>query len=225
MTDQYYKREDEVETPETQLANLQAHTSAVEAVKIWAQETLVQAYDRTLALWNEAAALREAAEQRGDQKAVEKLVVQQNGLSEIYKMMENMQRNLLHTNTAISSVLETAHALNKQKGEIEKDLSSLLKAIDDGDYDEPRLRDLIEQIEQDAYEMASESSFDDAYEAAVDNIYDDLYAGIKRQFPNVSHMTIASFINTLDGNAAMNDIQRGLLLSLLHTFEVEAQAS
>lgn len=221
----YYGKEEDVETPETQLANFRAQEGAVEAVVIWARETQIGIYDKTLELWNAADAMRTEAEQRGDQMAVEQLTETQNGLTEIYKGAEHMQQNLLHTNAAMKSVLEAAEALAKQKKEIESDLEDLTEAISNADSDHPLVNDLIEMVEQNAYEYAGEGLYDDAWEAATESIYSDFYTTLRKLAPTASYFTMERFLSTLKGDDEMNDIQRGLLLSLIQTFMTEIKAS
>lgn len=217
MSDQYYGNEDDVETPGTQLANIQAHQAAVAAVGVWAEETLNNIRGQSEVLWNAAA-------ERND-------VETQNGIAQIYQAAEHMKQNLVYTNTAMASVLETAQALSKQKDEIEGELKSLVSAIDNVDYNNPVISSLIEQVEQDAYEMVGEGMYDDAYTAAMESasedIYDNIYRTVKQLLPNATYNAIATMLNALEGNWEMNDIQRGLLMSLARTFEAqnEAQAS
>lgn len=214
--DQYYGKEEDVETPEMQLDNLRAQEGATRAVEVWAQETLVGIYDKTLELWN-------AAGDRGDAET-------QNGLTELYKGAEHMQQNLLHTNAAMKSVLEAAKALAQQKQEIEGELTTLVKAVEEADMSNPHIEAMAEMMETDIYEMISyNSDYDDeAYSegvsAAHDEITSDVYKTVKALSPQTSYMTTERFFGALKGDYEMNDIQRGLLLSLLATFAADIQA-
>ena len=219
--DTYYGHEEDVETPETQLSNFRAQEGAAEAVVVWAKESLVGIYDKTLDLWNNVDWMRAEAEQRGDQAAVEQLTHTQNGLTEIYKGAEHMQQNLLHTNAAMKSVLEAAEALAKQKKEIESELEDLTEAITQAEPDHPLVRDLIEMVEQNAYEYAGEGLYEDAWEGASESIYEEFFANLRTIAPTASYLTMNAFIDALKGDSEMNDIQRGLLLSLMQTFVVE----
>ena len=213
--DQYYGKEEDVETPEMQLDNLRAQEGATRAVDVWAQETLVGIYDKTLELWNAAA-------DRGDAET-------QNGLTELYKGAEHMQQNLLHTNAAMKSVLEAAKALAQQKQEIEGELTTLVKAVEEADLSNPHIEAMAEMIETDVYEMISyNSDYDDeAYSegvsAAHDEITSDVYKTVKELSPQTSYTTAEHFFGALKGDYEMNDIQRGLLLSLLATFAADIQ--
>jgi len=211
----YYGREEDIETPEMQLDNFRAQEGAAKAVEVWAQETLTNIYDKTLEMWNAAA-------ERGDAET-------QNGLTELYKGAEHMQQNLLHTNTAMRSVLEAASALAKQKETIEKELGELVEAIEEADYSDDRLRPLIERVEEDVYEMASEAAFEDAeasaFDSAYDNVVSDVYRTIRELSPQTTYMIAERFFSAIKGDYPMNDIQRGLFLSLVQTFVAEAQAS
>ncbi len=213
--DQYYGKEEDVETPEMQLDNLRAQEGATRTVEVWAQETLVGIYDKTLELWN-------AAGDRGDAET-------QNGLTELYKGAEHMQQNLLHTNAAMKSVLEAAKALAQQKQEIEGELTTLVKAVEEADMSNPHIEAMAEMMETGIYEMISyNSDYDDeAYSegvsAAHDEITSDVYKTVKALSPQTSYMTTERFFGALKGDYEMNDIQRGLLLSLLAAFAADIQ--
>jgi len=225
MSDQYYQREDEVETPETQLDNFRAQEGVAKAVDIWAQETLVSIYDKTLEMWNATSAMLQDAEQRGDADAMAQLVEQQNGLNEVYKGAEHMQQNLLHTNAAMKSVLEAAQALGKQKQAIEQELTDLVEAIDNCDSSDMRVATLMEQVETEVYEFIEFNGGWDVDEeedtSDYDNIVSDVYKTIRKMSPQTTHMIAERFFATLKGDYEMNDIQRGLLLSLLNTITLD----
>lgn len=213
--DQYYGKEEDVETPEMQLDNLRAQEGATRAVEVWAQETLVGIYDKTLELWN-------AAGDRGDAET-------QNGLTELYKGAEHMQQNLLHTNAAMKSVLEAAKALAQQKQEIEGELTTLVKAVEEADLSNPHIEAMAEMMETDIYEMISYNSdydgeaYSEGVSAAHDEITSDVYKTVKALSPQTSYMTTERFFGALKGDYEMNDIQRGLLLSLLAAFAADIQ--
>lgn len=209
MSDTYYRHEEDVESPETQLDNFRAQEGASEAVVVWARETLGNIYDKTLEMWN-------AAGERGDLET-------QTGLNELYKGAEHMQQNLLHTNSAMKSVLEAAAALAKQKAEIEKDLNILAEAVDNGDNSDPRVASLMEQVEAEVYEFIEFNGGYDMNEDSsdYDNIVADLCKNIRVIAPQTTHAVAERFFATLVGDYAMNDIQRGLLLSLLNTITLD----
>ena len=211
MTDSYYGKEEDVETPEMQLDSYRAQIGASDAVVVWAQETLTNVYDKTFELWNKAAETND--------------VEMQNGLTEIYKGAEHMQQNLIYTNAAMKSVLAAAEALSKQKKQAEESYDELIDAVENIDYDHPAVANLVEAVEQNAYEYASEGLYDDAWESASENIYEEFFTALRTIAPGVSYMTMNAFISGIKGDAPINDIQRGLLLSLLQTFAVESKAS
>lgn len=222
QTQTYYGREEEVETPEMQLDNFRAQEGAAKAVEVWAQETLVNIYDKTLEMWNAAA-------ERGDAET-------QNGLTELYKGAEHMQQNLLHTNTAMKSVLEAAQALAKQKEAIEKDLNTLVEAVESGDSNDPRVEALMEQIETGVYEFIEynapemlswdedEDEGKDKSEDIYDNAISDMLKVIRQSAPNTTYMIGERFFRTLLGDYQMNDIQRGLLISLVNTITLDDES-
>lgn len=216
--DQYYGKEEDVETPEMALDNLRAQVGASNAVEVWAQETLVGIYDKTLELWN-------AAGDRGDAET-------QNGLTELYKGAEHMQQNLIHTNAAMKSVLEAAKALAQQKQEIEGELTTLVKAVEEADMSNPHIEAMAEMMETDIYEMISynqefngydDEAYSEGVSAAHDEITSDVYKTVKELSPQTSYTTAEHFFGALKGDYEMNDIQRGLLLSLLATFAADIQ--
>lgn len=207
----YYGREEDVETPEMQLDNFRAQEGAAKAVEVWAQETLVNIYDKTLEMWNAAA-------ERGDAET-------QNGLTELYKGAEHMQQNLIHTNAAMKSVLEAAQALAKQKEAIEKDLNTLVEAVESADFSDPRIEAMAEMIETDVYEMiANQEEFYDPSEDIYDNAISDMLRVIRQSAPNTTYMIGERFFRTLLGDYEMNDIQRGLLLSLVNSITLDDES-
>jgi hypothetical protein len=145
--------------------------------------------------------------------------------SEIYKGAEHIQQTLDQTNAAMKSVLEAAQALAKQKQAIESELEDLTEAVGNAEPDHPLVRDLIEMVEQNAYEYASEGMYEDAWEGATESIYEDFYSTVHKLAPGMSYFNMERFFGTLKGDYEMNDIQRGLLLSLLQTFVTESKAS
>lgn len=217
MTDQYYRREDEVETAETHLANIQAHQAAISAVGVWAEEAFVGIHADLETVWNAAA-------DRGDTET-------QNRVSEVYARAKHMKETLQHTNTAMSSVAEAAQALAKQKAEVESEYKSLLQAVENVETDDPRLSNLIEQIETDVYEFIEyngDYGMDIDMDEAYDSIVSELYANVRTLSPNLPYGTAERFFAAVKGDRPLNDVQRGLLLALLRTFEVaivEVQAS
>lgn len=208
----YYKQEEETETPEMQLDNLRAQAGAIQAVDIWSVEQLGTVYDKTLEMWTAAA-------ERGD-------VETQNGLTEIYKGAEHIQQNLIHTNAAMKSVLEAAQALATQKQKIEEELSTLVTAVEQADFSDPRIEQMAEMIETDLYEMISyNEEFYDPTEDVYDNAISDMLKTIRQSAPQTTYAVVERLFNTLIGDYAMNDIQRGLLLSLLNTITLDDKAS
>lgn len=215
MTDQYYVREDEVATTETHLANIEAQQVAISAVDVWAEETFNGITAHAESLWNAAA-------ERGD-------VDTQNRTVEIHTAAKHMKETLQYTKVAINSVLETAKALAKQKEEAEGDLADLLEAIENADGEDLRLSKLINQVETNVYEFieynAVHKSNDDEDTSDYDNIVSDVYKHIRELVPNVTYSNAEIFFASLKGDNALNDIQRGLLISLIRTFETAAPAA
>lgn len=210
--DQYYGKEEDVETPEMQLDNLRAQEGATRAVDVWAQETLVGIYDKTLEMWNAAA-------DRGDAET-------QNGLTELYKGAEHMQQNLIHTNAAMKSVLEAAQALAKQKQEIETELTTLVKAVEEADMSNPHIEAMAEMMETDIYEMISyNEEYYDPSEDVYDNAISEMLKVIRQSAPKTTHAVADRLFNTLLGDYEMNDIQRGLLISLVNTITLDDKNS
>lgn len=208
--DSYYGKEGETETPETQLDNLRAQAGAIQAVDTWSVEQLGTVYDKTLEMWNAAA-------ERGDTET-------QNSLTEIYKGAEHIQQTLTQTNLAMKSVLETAQALSKQKQASEEELSKLVTAIKQADFSDPRIEQMAEMIETDLYEMiAEQESNEDPSEDVYDNAISDMLKVIRQSAPKTTYAIGERFFNTLLGDYEMNDIQRGLLISLVNTITLDDQ--
>ena len=230
--DTYYGKEDQVETPETTLDNLRAQSSATSAVTVWAKESLVNIYDKSLEIWNLAGDLRSDAEVRGDQVTAAHLTGLQNSISELYKGTEHIQQALLHSNATQSTILEATEVLAKQKQAVEAELTTLVTAIEEADFSDPRIEQMAEMIETDLYEMISynsESFDDDAYVEGRDSAYDDItsevYKTIKTYAPQTSYLAAERLFATLRGDYPLTDIQQGLLLSLLETVSAELSAA
>lgn len=207
--EQYYGTEDEIETPETQLDNLRAQAGAIQAVDVWSVEQLSTVYDKTLEMWNAAA-------ERGD-------VETQNGLNEIYKGAEHMQQTLTHTNAAMRSVLEAAQALAKQKQAIEQELGELVEAVESADFSNPHISEMAEMIETDLYEMISENGLYDEgmSEDLYDNVISEMVEVVRKSAPKTTYAIVERLFHLLIGDWELNDIQRGLLISLVNTVSLD----
>lgn len=207
----YYQQEDEVETPETQLDNFRAQLGATLAVGAYVDTSITELKDHAEAVWNSAA-------ERGD-------VDTQNRVIEMYNTANHLKDTVIYSNEAMKGILAAAEALAKQKKQAEESYDELVDAIDTGDYDHPVIATLVENVEQNAYEYASEGLYEDAYEGAEESIYEEFFTALRTIAPGVSYLTMNAFISGIKGDAPINDIQRGLLLSLLQTFTVESKAS
>lgn len=216
MTDPYYTHEDDVETPETQLDNFRAQMTATLAVETYVNSSIEGLKDQAEVIWNAAA-------ERGD-------VDTQNRVVEMYNTATHLKDNVIYTNEAMKGVLAAAGKLAEQKQKSEAELGSLLEAIDNYDTNDPRLETFASSIEEGVYEFIAYNEdnselFDEAFDEAHDSIVSDVYKAIKTFAPQMTYLAVERFFGTLKGDYAMNDIQRGLLLSLLATFAEEAKAA
>lgn len=221
----YYGKEEEVETPETQLDNFRAQAGATQAVEVWAQETLGTLYDQTVIMWNQAGDMRAAAEQRGDGQAVEQLTNIQNNLTMLYQGTEQMQQALLTTTAGAKSVLEGAEALAKQKEAIENQLTKLVTAVEQADLNNPHIEQMAEMIETDLYEMIS---YNEQFYDPTPEVYDDtisqMVTVIQESAPKTTYAIVERLFHTLIGDFEMDDTQRELLLSLVSTITLDDEA-
>ena len=209
----YYGQEDDVETPETQLANYRAQIGAADAVVVWSKEQLNSFYNKANTLFN-------AAVERGDEKA-------QGDLTEMVKLAEHIHQNMVHTNAAHKSVLEAAAVLSKQKQQAESDYDEIMDAIEDEDTNHPTLKRFATYIETVTRAEVDEDSYDRAIRNARSEVWDEVSKAIKKLVPRSQWIAVYQFVSALDGEMPLNDIQLGLLISLIQTFTVEeaAQAS
>lgn len=207
----YYEHEDETESPETQLDNFRAQMGAALAVNEYAEGSIAELRSQAEVLWNKAA-------ERGD-------VETQNGVVEMYNVASHLKDNVIYTNEAMKGVLAAAEALAKQKKQSEASYDELVEAIYDVDTDHPIVSGLVETVEQNAYEFASDGLYDDAWESAAESIYSDFYTTLRKLAPTASYFTMERLVSALKGDDELNDIQRGLLLSFLQTFMTEIKAS
>ncbi len=206
----YYEQEDEIETPETQLDNYRAQIGATDAVVVWSKEQLNGLYDKANTLYN-------AAVERQDEQA-------KSDLAEMVKMAEHIHQNMVHTNAAHKSVLEAAAALSKQKQQAEHDYDEIMDAIEDEDTSHPQLKRLATYIETTTRAEVDEEAYDRAIRNARSEVWDEVSKAIKQIVPRSQWIAVYSFVSALDGELPMNDIQLGLLISLLQTFAVEDTA-
>lgn len=210
-----YQIEDNVpETTEIALANFQAQQSSIASVNQFADEAYNEVYAQLGALYQDA-------EQRQDEDAKARL--------EAARQRAEQLKQTLQMNTAnLSSVLEAASHLGKKTQSIEKELGELTEAISKYDTDHPLVGDLVEMIESDVYEMvaaADDESYYDALAEARSEVWDEVSEQIHALFPQSQWIAIHSLVAALDGQMPLNDIQRGLFLSLLQTFAVDEQAA
>jgi len=215
MTNQYKIEDNVPDTTEVTLANFQAHQSSIAAVDQFATEAYNEVYEHLGVLWTEA-------EKRQD-------VAAQTRLEAARQKAEQLKQTLQMNTANLSSVLEAAAHLGKKTQTIEQELSELSDAIYEYDTSHPLISSLVETVEQEVYNYIAESQDElreDIVAEAISEAWDEVAGQIKRQFPQSQWIAIHQFVAALDGEMPLNDIQRGLFISLLQTFAVnEAAAS
>lgn len=205
----YYEQEDQLpESTESRLASIQQQANALGSVDQFADEAQQEVWNRINDLWN---------------------TVDDNGkaqLQALYDKVEQIKKTLKINVETTRSVIEVTQQLGKEKEAAEAELSEIQEAIYDIDTDHPLLHDLVQELSDDAYEFAVENVYQESLQEAKSAAWDEVSAQIKRLFPKSQWTAIHQFTAALDGQMPLNDIQRGLFLSLLQTFAVEAaQAS
>lgn len=214
MSNQYQLEDNVPDTTEVALANFQAQQSSLAAVNQFAEEAYNEVYQQLGALYTDADA-------RGDENGKAQL--------EAARQKVEMLKQALQMNVANEiSVLEAATHLGKKTQSIEKELAELTGAIYEYDIRHPLISSLAETIEQETYEylaeMDNENHQDMLYEA-ISEAWDEIQGQIKRLFPQSQWTRIHAFVAALDGQEPLNDIQRGLFLSLLETFAADDVAA
>lgn len=211
MTNPYQIEDIVPDTTEVTLANFQAQKVSLAAVDQFADEAYNEVYQQLGALYADA-------DTRGDEAGKARLEAAR-------QKAEQLKQTLQMNSANLSSVLEAAAHLGKKTQAIEQELSEITEAIYDIDTDHPMLHSLIETLGDDAYEYAAENIYQDALEEAHSEAWNEVAAQIKRQFPQTQWAAIHAFVAALDGQTQLNDIQRGLFLSLLQTFAVDEAAA
>ena len=141
VTDRYYHKEDEIETPETELDNFRAQLGATMAVTTYVNSSME-------AFTNTATELYNDAEARGDETSKQRIV-------ELHGVASHLKDTVIYANEAQKGILAAAAKIAERKRKAEEELGSLLKAIDDVDTNDPRLESLAESIEEGVYEWIS----------------------------------------------------------------------
>lgn len=208
----YYGKEDEVQqTTTVALDNLRAQQNTLAAVDQFADETLESLRQQFHNMWNEA-------HQRGD-------IAIQNELTSAFDHIQKLQRSLKINNSALKNVLEVAQALGQQKATIENQLDETLEAIYDEDLNHPILKGLVNRVRVVTTAEVEESAFEKGLDRAYGEVWDEVSKGIKNVVPNSYWSSVYHLVAAFNGQEPLNDIQRGLLISLLQTFEVEVEAA
>jgi len=215
MTEQYYLREDEVETPETQLDNFRAQLGAAEAVTVYVNNSMEVFTATATELYNDAEA-------RGDEASKGRIV-------ELHNVATHLKDTVIYANEAQKGILAAAKKVSERKQKAEEELDSILQALSNVDQNDPRLETFANAIEEQVYEFIEYNSpemFDDddpsdEDTSDYDNIVADLCKTIRTMSPHTSNAVAERFFATLIGDFEMNDIQRGLFLSLLNTITLD----
>lgn len=213
MSDPYYTNEDTQDTPASALANIEATKTSLVAMRQHADESLREVEGHLGAVYNDA-------ESRGDEAAKGQIVT-------AWDRVQQIHNDLALTGAALEAVLAAAKVLSEAHDAAESELNTLTNAIEDLDIDgHPLLRPFVDDLVQDA----TEGLFEDAYENAMDDARSDAWGEIHKQLkriaPKANWTSIYALVEALDGQRPLNDVQRGLLLSLIQTFdEAEALAS
>lgn len=214
--DQQYKREDTLpDTPEQAIENWQTTSSSLAYIV----PEVAAKLEETGALLYQA---QEAARFRGDLGTVEQISI-------AYANIERMANQVVQLDSAKAAAGEVIKVMDGylqqavgEKQEVEQELGELVAAVEGADFSDPRIEAMAEMIETDLYEMISEQeSYNDPSEDIYDNAISDMLKVIRQSSPNISYAIAERLFRTLLGEHKMNDIQRGLLLSLVNTIALD----
>lgn len=212
MSDPYYTNEDTQDTPATALANIEATKTSLVAMRQHADESLREVEGHLGAVYSDA-------ESRGDEAAKGQIVT-------AWDRVQQIHNDLALTGAALDGVLAAAKLLSEEHDRKQAALDELEEAIDMRDMDHPLVYDLVQDVEQDFVEWYGDSIYEGALEEAYSESWDAIHKSIHKLFPQVRWQAVHHFTDALDGQRPLNDVQRGLLLSLIQTFdEAEALAS
>lgn len=211
MSDPYYSNEDTQDTPANALANIEATQTSLAAARQHADESLNEVHAHLGAVYNDAEA-------RGDEAAKGQIVT-------AWDRVQQIHNSLALSGAALDGVLAAAKVLSEEVNRKQAELSELEDAIDTRDMDNPLVYDLVTDTEQTFAEWYGDSIYEDALESAHSEAWEAIHENLHGLFPNMSWLAVHRFTDALDGQRPLNDVQRGLLLSLIQTFdEADQQA-
>lgn len=217
MSDQYYGHEDEIETIETRLANLDTTAITLTASNQAAGETMRAIRAVGAELWQKAL-------QDNDTETQQRLTL-------LGEHTQRISTNRDFTAMALAGTLEAAKQLAAELDFNTTQLEELQEAIYDDDRSNPFIKELALTIEADILEIATDEAYSKAIVSARSEVWQEVAIALKSACPRATWGAIHRLIAALEeqtGNeqrGSLNKQQLGLLTALLTTFEERAAAS
>lgn len=211
MTDQYYKKEDNLpDSPETIVANHDAQLATLDGMVARTAEQTNVAEQLLGWLYNQA-------EQRGDKDAMTVANDAWQITNDLAVRVTQYDAARLASAAMMKKMAEYTRAIISEKDGIQN-------ALNEGDDSHPALRDFAEGLREVWNEDESQQMFDDAMEIAYENVYTDLHEGISQLTGSKDWNVIDELVSLLQGNGyeEPTDEQRDLLKKLLGTFRTPA---
>lgn len=221
MTEQYYSQEDEPDMSNPDVAIDLIHQEAAALAPYPAEAA--QAFNEiiaTLTPWIDYA------QANNDSDLMNKCAT-------IYSRAEQMFDQVKHMDAHGAAAAAVLKTINEFRVKASLELEELTEAIDSYDTRHPKLEDFVEQIEQDAYEMASEEVYYDnqvavmeeaselADEVMYDRCYNTLYNLLHRH--GIDYQAIGELRSAIleedDESGVWTPERRELLFALARTFE------
>lgn len=157
-------------------------------------------------------ALWDRAEATGDEDA-------KNAITVTWQNAQRKRELVRQADAALTGAAAVMGSLVKQRSEAVRELNSLVQAIENADTLDPRLRSLVEAVEEETVLYMEEACYEDAMEQAMDVQYDNLFEEFRA---NVSEATgihwtdLRTFMEWLTGrHGQLNSIQVGLFKSFI----------
>jgi hypothetical protein len=204
MTDQYYKKEDNLpDTPETIVANHDAQLATLDGlVARTAEQTNVA---QQILDW-----MYRDAEQRGDQ----------NGMAAASDAWQITNEFAVRVTQYDAARLASAAMMKKMADytrRVTEKLDGIETALNEGDENHPALRDFAEGLREEWNEYEGDEMFSDAMEIAYENVFTELHEGLREATGCEDWRTIYDLCDVFTGGTTATPEQVDLLKKLLDT--------
>lgn len=204
MTDQYYANEDKpVETSETAITNWTQQSSALAGFVPQAAQDLTYAENILGKIYADA----QAAE---DEET-------QGNIREIWDLFQQHTNQMAQLDAAREAAVAVIQRIDADRKKAEVAYDELNSAVENVDEDDPRIRDIIEMVEEGVYEWGD---LYDGYGEGESDAWDQVGTSISNATKAPSN-NVGRFVEFLMGMRPINDQQKALLITTIQAFTPE----